>query len=71
MLAPPVAIEVLVFSSVKASQSLNLVLHGVRVHDVHNHGNACLMGIVDEVLQFLGCAEAAAGGIETRHMIAK
>ena len=66
-----VAIEVEVVAAVEAPQALHLVLHRVRVHDVHNHRNAARVGIVDEVLELLGGAKAARGGIEARHMIAK
>ena len=58
MLTLVVAIEVEVASAVKAAQALDLILHGVGVDDVHDDGHALGMGVVNEVLQFLGGAEA-------------
>ena len=71
VLAAMVAIEVLVVAAIEAAKSLKLIFHGVRVHNVHNHGNSHAVGIVDEVLQVVGCAEAARCSIEARYVIAK
>ena len=54
-----VGIEIEVVRAVKASETFRLVLYGVRVHDVHDDGDAETVGFVDEVFQLLGCAEAA------------
>ena len=41
------------------------------MYDVHDDGDAHLVGGVDELLQFFGCAETAGGGEEIAHMIAE
>ena len=61
MLMAIAGIEILVGVASQIAQTLNLVLYGMRVHDVHDHGDAQSVSFVDEGLQFLGCAEAAAG----------
>ena len=71
MLAATVAIEVKVVATVETAKALHFVLHGVRVHDVHYHGNAHLVRLVDELFQLVGSAETARCSIETRHMVAK
>ena len=64
MLVAVTGIEILVGVAGQVAQSFHLVLHGMGVYDVHDDGNAVLVGRVDEFLQFLGCAEAAGGGEE-------
>ena len=59
MFTAAVAIEILVVAAIEAAEAFNLIFHRMRMHDIHNHGYAELMGIVDKVLQFVGCAETA------------
>ena len=59
MLATVAGIEVLVGVASQIAKAFHLVLHGMAVHNVHYHRYAFLMCGVDELLQFLRCAEAA------------
>ena len=64
MLTLVVAVEVQVASAVKTAQTLNLVLHGMRMDNVHDDRQASGMSIIDEMFQFLGGAEARRRSIE-------
>ena len=59
MLVAVARIEVLVGVAGKVAKSLNLVLHSMRVNDVHDDGNTVLMGSVDHLLEVLGSTESA------------
>ena len=71
MLAAVAGVEVLRAGAVEASEALGLVLDGVAVHYVHNHGNALRVGLVDEGLELFGRTEAAAGGEEVADVVAE
>ncbi len=71
MLAASVAVEVEVVAAVNTAQTLVLVLDGVAVHYVHDHGDAERMGLVYQALQVVGRAETAGGGVEAADMIAE
>ena len=71
MFAARVAVEILVVAAVEASESFHLVFYGVGMHDVHNHGNAAAVGVIDETFQLVGRAEAARSGVEARHVVAE
>ena len=71
VLPPVVAVEILVVGAVEAAQTLDLVLHGVRVHDVHDDGDAAPVSVVDEGLQVVGGTESRRGGKEARHVVAE
>ena len=58
MLATAIAIEILIVTAVEAPQPLNLIFHGMRMHYVHDNGNATTVSIVDEMLELLGRAKA-------------
>lgn len=47
---PSARIEVLAGVTGKVAQAFHFVLHGMGVHDIHNHGDAPFMGLVDELL---------------------
>ena len=64
-------VEELVGISSQVAQSLHFILHGMRMNDVHNHGNAVLMSGINQRFQFLGCSEARGSGEERTHMVAK
>ena len=59
MLVSVAGIEILVGVAGQVAQAFHLVLHGVRVDDIHHHGYSHLVGCVDERLQLLGCSEPA------------
>ena len=40
-------IEILVRVASKVAESLNLVLHGMRMNDVHDYSYAVLVGFID------------------------
>ena len=71
MLVAIARIEILVRVASQIAESLHLILHGVRMHDVHNHGDAILMGCVYELLQLFRGTEATAGCKEATYVIAK
>ena len=64
-------VEILVGVARQVAQSLHLVLHGVRMYDVHDDGYAGGVGRVDQGFQFLGRAEAAGRSEERTDMIAE
>ena len=59
MLMPIARIEILVRVACEVSQTLYLVLHGMRVDYVHNHRDALLVCRVNEGFKFFRSAEAA------------
>ena len=63
--------EELVVGAVKLVDALPGVLAGVGVNHIQKHGNAQLMGPVNEGFQLLRCAEPGGGGKEVGHLIAK
>ena len=71
MLVAVALIEELVGVAGEVAQALNLILHGMRVYDVHDDGNAHLVGGVNHLLQVLRRAEATAGSEEAADVIAK
>ena len=52
-------VEILIRCAVKIAQPLALVLHGVRMNNVHYHVHAHTVGIVNQVLQLFGRTETA------------
>ncbi len=71
VLAARVAVEVEVVAAVEAAEALDFVLDGVRVHDVHDHGDAHRVRLVDELLELVGGAEARRCGVEVADVIAE
>ena len=59
VLTPAVAIKIEVVAAVESSKPLDFVFDGVAVDYVHDHGNAELVGAVDERFEIVGGAEAA------------
>ena len=59
MLAASAGIEELVGVAAVIAESLHLILHSVTVHEVHDNHDACLVRFVNQLLEFLGRAEAA------------
>ena len=58
MLMPVAGIEILVRISSKISQTLYLILHGMRVDNIHDDCDAVAVCLVYESLQFLRSTEA-------------
>ena len=58
MLALIVTVEIQITRAVKAAQTLHLVLHRMGVYDIHNDSKTRCMGIINQMLQLLGSAEA-------------
>ena len=69
--AAVVAVEVEVVGAVQTAEAFVLILHGVRVHDVHDDGDAGSVSGIDERTQLVGGAEAAGGREEARHVVAE
>ena len=71
MFAAGITVEILVVAAVEASESFHFVFNGMRMHDVHNHGNSVGMGFVDKGFQLFRCAEAAGRSIEAGNVVAE
>ena len=71
MLMTVAGIEELVGVASQIAKTFHLVLHGMRVHNIHDDGNTVLVGGIDEFLQLVGSAETAGGSKERAHMIAE
>ena len=71
VLVPVSWVEILVGVTCQVAQTLHFVLHGVGMYDVHDDGNAFLMGSVYQFLQFLGRAKTAACREEAADVIAE
>ena len=71
MLATLATVEILVRVASEVAESFDFVLHSMRVYDVHDDSDAMLVGFIDELFQFLRCAETAAWCEEVGHMIAE
>ena len=52
-------IEILVWITTEISQTLNLILHSMRVNEVHDDSKSVLVGLINQLLQFLRSTEAA------------
>ena len=60
VMLPSVArIEELVRVAAKVAQAFVLILHGMRLHQIHYHGDTVLVSLVNESLQFLWSTEPA------------
>ena len=71
MIALGSIVEELPSRAVEHVQSLGGVAHGVAVHHVQQHPYAHLVGGIDQILQIVGLAEPAGGGIEVGNLIAE
>ena len=71
MLVSVARIEVLVRITGKITETFHLVLHCMRVNDIHDDSNTILMGSIDEILEFLRGSETAAGSKEATYVIAE
>ena len=57
MFATLVAIEIEVVGTVKTAETLHFILHGMRMHDIHYHGNPHLMRFINQTLKIVRRAE--------------
>ena len=71
MLATRTCVEILIGRTVEIAQTLLLVLHGMRVNQIHNHSDAATVRIVNQRLQLLRSTKTGRCGKETAHMITK
>ena len=69
MLMSVARIEVLVRITGKIAETFHLVLHCMRVNDIHNDSYAILMGCINERLEFLWGSETAAGSKEAANVV--
>ena len=51
-------IEILVRVASKVAESLNLVLHGVRMNDVHDHSYPQTVSLIHQFLELFGSSES-------------
>ena len=71
MLATCAVVEILVRRAVEIAESLQFVLHGMAVHEIHDDLHTPAVGIVDQRLQFVRRTEAAGSGEEIGHMVSE
>ena len=71
MLVAVTGIEILIGVTGQIAQSLDLVLYGMGVNNVHDDGNAHPMGSVNKGLELLGRAETTGGSKERADVIAE
>ena len=71
MLVAVTTVEILIRVASKVAQSLNLVLHSVRMNNVHDDSDAMLVCFIHQLLQFLWCAETATWSEEIGNMVAE
>ena len=71
MIAPAALVEELIGGAVEAVDAFQRVAHGVGMHHVEQDAQAEAVGLVDQVLQFLGISEAGRRGEEIAHLIAE
>lgn len=71
MFAPRALIEELARVASQVAESFDLVFDCVALDEVHDDGKSHFVGLVDELLQFVGGAEAAGRRKETRHVVAE
>ena len=69
--AAAAAIKILGGVAGEVAEAFDFVLHSVALHHIHNYGDACLMRLVDELLQLFGRAEAGGRGEERTYVIAE
>ena len=69
MMAGRSGIEVEVFVAVQVAKAFKLVTHGVRMHYIHDDGDAAAVGVVHQSLELLGRAKTGAQGEEVAHLI--
>ena len=65
----PAIIEVKSLLSVKEAQALSLIVDRVRMNDIHHHGDAKSMSLVNQSLELLRSTETRAESKEIRHLI--
>ena len=53
------------------TESLQFILHSVRMHYIHNHGNAIRMGCIHQLLKILRCPETGAQSKEIGDLISE
>ena len=71
MLVSVARIEVLVRITGKITETFHLILHCMRVNDIHNDSDAILMSCINERLELLRGSETAAGSKEAAYVIAE
>ena len=59
MLSPCARIEELVRVAAKVAQAFVLILHGMRLYQIHYHGDTVLVSLVNQRLQFFRSTEPA------------
>ena len=63
--------EILVGCAIEITESLEFVLHGVAVHEVHDDLHSSAVYIIDEGFEFVRRAEATGGGEEIGHVVSE
>ncbi len=71
MFTPAIAVEIKIWGTVKTAKTLHFVLHGMRMDNVHDHGDAEPVCLVDKRFQLLRSAEFRRCGKKAAHMIAE
>ena len=71
MMSLPSVIEIESFGSVEESETFSLIVHRVRVNDVHYHCDAQSVSFVHKGLELFRSAKTGTEGIEIGHLIAE
>ena len=64
-------VEIQVLAPVETAQALGLVVHAVRMDDIHDHGDMAPVRLVHQGLELLGRAETRTQGKEIGHLVAE
>ena len=71
VLTPRTIVEILIPRAVEVTQTFQLVLHCVRVYEVHDYLHPATVYIVDQRLQLIRRTETAGGCEEIRYVVTK
>ena len=67
---PPISgVKILIVTTIKAAQSFFLVIHRMRMDNIHNHPDPHTMSSVNQGFQLIRCPETGTHGKEIRHLI--
>ena len=71
MFMPAARVKILIRVARKVAKPFYFILNGMRMHQVHNHGNAHLMSRIHKRLQLFWCSKPAGWGEKGADMIPK
>ena len=67
---PPISgVKILIVTTIKAAQSFFLVIHRMRMDNIHNHPDPHTMSSVNQGFQLIRCPETGTHSKKIRHLI--